>query len=152
MQENPVSLSKTKTDFTATADIVCDPPFISPGTIKILPNGKKLVRGVKVKYDMIASDPLLTGQLFWTTNKNIEVGGYKVKLWGKQELIVALGKGKWELTWHGYKIGSKITLYATGVGVDGDVKGMVTKWVMNLNHTTVHCNKIFHSIVGYILK
>ncbi len=151
-QDNPVTLAKAKINFIATAIIDCNPPFISMGTTKVLPNGKKHIRGVEVKYNMVADDePLLTGVLLWNTNKNIEADGIKAKLWGKMELLV--DGGKWELTFHGYKIGLDVVLDVKGVGVEGIVKDMVAKWTMEMilklipgsNPPMVkHCAKKFH--------
>jgi len=171
------TLAKAKTTFTATAAIDCSPPLINPGTTTVLPNGKTKVRGVEVRYDMvmIGSAPpyLLNGALLWNTNKNIELDGYKAKLWGKMELFVGVGvdddnyenaDGIWELTWHGYKIGLDIVIVANGVGIEGNVKGMVAKWTMEMilplkpnpnpgpPMIVDHCAKYFHSIEGYISK
>ncbi|MCK5457845.1 MAG: hypothetical protein KAI45_12015, partial [Melioribacteraceae bacterium] len=106
-------------------------------------------RGVEVRYDMIGDADFLNGTQLWITNKNIEKGGVKAKLWGKMELIVA--GGKWELTWHGYKIGKMVTIDANGVGVEGKVKGMVTKMTMEMKLPLDPCNKEF-DIEGYISK
>jgi len=161
------TLAKTKTSFTATAHIVCPPLFISMGTTKSLLNGKKHIRGVEVRYDMIGDVTLLNGALIWNTNKNIEQDG-KAKLWGTMKLYVGISKlekdyekamSVWELTFHGYKIGPNVTLDVNGVGKEGKVKGMVTKWTMEMeleiNQDTgmpYHCKKFFDSIKGYISK
>jgi hypothetical protein len=135
--------------------------------MKVLPNGKKHQRGVKAKFIMDVSEDLLDGEMYWATSKNIDADWFKAKLWGKIELVVDGGKGKWELKWHGYKIGRLVTIDAKGVGVDGEVKGMVTKMNMEMwlegeiNPTpgdgrppflVDECLKKFRSIEGYILK
>lgn len=158
-QDSPVTLGKVKTDFHATAMIDCFWEGASSGTMKVLPNGKIHQRGVKAKFIMVEDKPtdgLLNGGMFWTTNKNID--GKNAKLWGKIELIG--DKGKWALKWHGSKIGLDVVIYAHGVGVEGDVKGMVTKMMMEMKLVpnpespppVIECKKFFHSIEGYILK
>lgn len=126
-QSDKVTLDKKKADFTAIADIDCYWPGATSGTMKLLPNGDRHQRGVKAKFIMDADNDLLDGEMYWSTSKNIEADWVKVKLWGIIELIVDGGKGKWALTWHGYKLGRLVTIEAKGVGVEGDVK-----WKHNL--------------------
>lgn len=158
-QSDQVILSKKKVNFTATALIDCNSGYAYMGTKKILPNGKVHQRGVKAEFKMVEDKPtegLLNGDMFWTTNKNID--GKNAKLWGKIDLIG--DKGKWELTWRGSKIGLDVVIYAHGVGVEGDVKGMVTKMTMKMKLVpnpdspppVIECKKFFHSIEGYILR
>ncbi len=166
-QSDQVTLAKTKTDFTGTADIDCYWGGATNGTMKLLPNGDRHQRGVKAKYIMDVSEDLLNGEMYWATSKNIEADWFKAKLWGKIELVVTGGQGKWEFTWHGYKIGRLVTIDAKGVGVDGEVKGMVAKmtmemFLMGIKNPTPgdgrppflvdECQKEFRLIEGYILK
>ena len=159
------TLAKTKIPFTdGWAKIVCPPIYpIYPGIPKILPNGKTLVKGIKVRYDMeVESEPLLTGACLWTTNKKIEADMSAAKLWGKIELFVGVAAdgdineavGKWDITFHGYRDHRDVVIEAVGQGKEGDVKGMVGKWTFHMTahpkHPDYPCNKFFHLIEGYI--
>lgn len=154
------TLTKIKTTVTAEADIVL--PLISPGTTKLLSNGKTLMKNVKVRYNMEGSNPLFSGALVWKTNKLISVDKVTAKLWGKIELFVGVepgnvdytnAEGKWKIKFYGKKEGPIVTINAFGVGTEGIVKGMMGKWTFNmaLPHPTEPWKKHF-SIDGYMFN
>lgn len=101
------------------------------GIEKLLPNGKKLLKGQTVVWYDNADSPLVTGQNTFYVKQKTEVDG-TFKYWGKAEIIVDGGLGTWDMTWHGYltftPIGPQLIAEAVGQGKSGEVKGMVAKW------------------------
>ncbi len=149
------TLAKTKTLFSGSAKIVCDPTHpIIPGTIKPLPDGKLLVEGIKVRYDMVSENEFVTGECVWYVNKRISADKSKTKLWGEIELLVDVdGKsGKWDITFHGWRKGKSIIIKAVGEGKEGSVKGLVGKWTYYMTIPSNICLRKFHLIEGYISK
>lgn len=139
-QGDQVTTSLTKVvGFTSTSTLVA--PIEAP-TITPLPGGRTLVEGNKTQWRDIASDPRVTGDAFWTTNKSVNKYGRGIT-WGTCELFVDNDGGKWEITWDGVVEGSPANgdLYikgvAKGVGVEGDVEGLIAKWFYILDQANV---------------
>ncbi|MEN8202861.1 MAG: hypothetical protein ABFS28_09720 [Bacteroidota bacterium] len=135
--------AKVKTEFTGVC--MWEAPGEPPNMVKFLPNGKTLVKGSTTIWHDYADDPahwMVTGQTIWTVNQVVEADG-NFKYWGKAELIVdgeVAGdppRGKWEMTWRGYMTGlpdnPSLIAYASGTGKEGAVKGLVAKWVYELD-------------------
>ena len=123
------SLKNEKTPFSGTCVIV---NLGDPGTTTVLPNGKTLIKGQTAEWYDEADDARVTGQTFWYINWLMEEEPNTAKLWGKSELFVKNGGGKWEISWHGYQTptpdGFIIVCDAVGTGKEGEVKGLVAKW------------------------
>lgn len=109
--------------------------FFAPGeegTTKLLPNEKMLVKGGYVVWYDVADDPLLTGKTTWYVKQKVEADG-AFKFWGKTELILDNDLGRWDMSWKGYltftPIGPVLTCDVVGQGKEGEVKGLVAKWV-----------------------
>ena len=108
----------------------------SPDFFKQLANGRILTKDEQTTWYDNASDERVKGISTWYVNKTTKKD--VTKFWGKAELLVDNGKGKWEMTWHGYitevfdengtLIGNDLDCIAFGTGVDGEVKGLVAKW------------------------
>lgn len=109
------------------------------GMVKLLPNGKTLVKGFYTVWHDDADDLedwRVTGTTKWYVNQKIEEDG-SFKYWGKAELIVDGERGTWDMTWHGYltftPLGPELIAYAVGQGKSGEVKGMVAKWTYTMD-------------------
>ena len=137
------SLEKDQILFTGTS-IPTNNPEKKGTTIK-LPNGKTLVIESLVEWYDKATDWRITGKSFWYSNSLTEEDGLQAKVWGKGEIFVDGEKphdetrGKWELSWFGriipkedppYNEKSPFTIMveAVGIGIEGEVKGLVAKW------------------------
>lgn len=116
-----------------------------PGTAKILPNGKTLVKGFTTIWHDYADDWRVTGRTIWHVNQKIEEDG-TFYYWGKAELIVDgikegdAPRGKWQMTWRGYLNADGLVAEAVGQGKEGEVKGMVAKWVYTMDFDTFSYN------------
>ena len=153
-------LKKAKIAFTGTSILIAPG---DPGTTTVLPNGNIMIKGqTAVWYDSAyyENNDLcweVTGITNWTVNWLI-TGENTAKLWGKCEILVGTHPdhpdwapiGKWELSWHGWQTptpeGFKIVCDANGTGKEGDVKGMVGKWIFTMDSEV----GFFYSTEGYI--
>lgn len=58
----------------------------------------------------------------------IEEDGITAKVWGKAEIFLDDDRGKWEMSWKGYLNENGLIAEAIGIGMEGEVKGLVGKW------------------------
>jgi hypothetical protein len=134
------TLAKVTTPFIGESIWVAD---IDQGTMKVLPNGKILIKGQKSEWFESADVPMVTGQSFWDINWKIEADWSGAKIWGKADIIVDDGLGTWKLSWHGWLTDGEfdagffskgiIVVEAVGTGKSGVVKGMVGHWTYTMN-------------------
>jgi hypothetical protein len=142
-------LSKNvKTTFTGISRFSSGP---EPGVIKLLPNGKILVKGKVNEWYDTASDPRVAGKTIWYINAKIERDGSR-NVWGRGELIVENGGGLWEMSWHG-RISSDFVIldYVYGTGKEGSVKGLVGRWVYNSIPDSNEPTGFYYQFEGYIV-
>jgi hypothetical protein len=136
------SLAKAKASFTGRSDPVQQ---LNPGTVTLLPNGKTLVKGMVNEWYDTATDPRVAGQSIWYINKKIEADGTGI-VWGRADLNVDDGGGRWEISWQGRLSSTRLSVKAVGTGKEGDVKGLVAKW----KYTMIFANGTFYTSEGYI--
>lgn len=143
------TLTKVKTAFTGASYFTTS---LDAGTAKPLPNGKVLVQGVVREWYDNATDPRVAGQTIWYINAKINTDGSR-EMWGKGELNVDDNGGKWEMSWKGtMDIDGNIVDYVTGTGKEGDVKGMVGKWIYTSVKDITQPPGFYYYVEGYILE
>ena len=134
------TLAKVTTEFIGESNWVAD---LEPGTMKVLPNGKILIKGQKSEWFESADVPMVTGQSFWDINWLIEADWSGAKIWGKADINVDDDLGTWKLSWHGWLTDGEydagffskgiIVVEAVGTGKSGVVKGMVGHWTYTMD-------------------
>lgn len=128
-----------------------------PGEEKELPNGKTLVMGQTAEWYDVADDWRVSGKSTWSVNWLKDSEPNTAKLWGKGEIVLFNGKGKWDITWSGEQTptanGFKLTDTATGIGVEGEVKGMIARWHYEMNFDVNDpANTFFYELKGVIFE
>jgi hypothetical protein len=146
-EQIPATLAKAKSSFTGTSMPTGN--VLDPGTSKLLPNGRTLVKGEIAEWYDNATDLRVTGSSFWLVNKHLEADGTG-KVGGSAEIIVDNEEyqGKWDISWHGYVSAEGVIGYAVGTGKEGDVKGLVAKWT----YTMIFANGIYYESEGEIFE
>ncbi len=163
--QNTLKKAFVKTAFTGKEFPVAN---LDPGEISVLPNGKTLQMGAKVRWFDVTTAPTACGLTDWTFNAlwDGEPMASPGKYWGKGRMIVktitpayspelpasmyTIGDdslGIWDITFHGPIVAVKdsegkpaleFTAYSTGIGESGEVKGFVS-----------HMVYVFNTSVGY---
>lgn len=99
---------------------------------------------------------MVTGQSIWYANWLMEEEPNTAKIWGKAELTVDDDLGKWEISWHGWQTptpsGFKIVCDAVGTGKEGEVKGLVAKWIYTMEFDVDDPATFFYATDGYIFE
>ena len=106
---------------------------------------------------------MVTGQSIWYANWLMEEEPNTAKIWGKAEIIVEGGGGRWELSWYGWRTPTgeapfiewvspfKLVVDAVGTGKEGAVKGLVAKWTYTMDFDG-DFSSLFYNSEGYIVK
>jgi len=143
-----ISAKMERTSFTGTCSFVAP---IDAGETKDLPFFMGLLKGQTSEwYDFSATEPRVTGSSFWTVNSKAQKNG-NVTFWGKAELVVDDDLGVWDLSYHGWlkfydgPPFAEMVVDATGVGKEGDIKGLVAKWTYRWNPF-----EEYYDTVGYV--
>ena len=126
--------AKIKTPFSGYCSFLA---VLDPGEDVLLPNGTTLRTGYVSQWKDNSDDPLVAGISTWTMNWLIEEDGITAKIWGKAEILLNDGRGKWKLSFHGNvtntEVGMIIEDVCVGTGKEGEVEGMVAKWAHKMD-------------------
>ena len=123
-QEGETLEKKCVSIFSGTSVSILPP--VDPGVVKVLPNGKVLIRNFLINTVDEMDDPRVSGTVNWVVHLNVYPEGND-KRWGTGELEID-GVGKWEMVYKGWKtIDGEVTYIVKGVGKEG-LSGLKAKW------------------------
>ena len=98
-----------------------------------------------------ATDWRVTGKSLWIYGGFEELDESTMYFYGDAFLAVDDNRGRWEIEWYGWQTFTSeteftILVYAEGIGVGGEVKGLTAKWEYNLDSA-----EMFYRTTGYIV-
>ena len=142
--------AKIKTPFSGYCTLLA---VLDLGEDVLLPNGKTQRTGYISQWQDHSDDPLIAGVSTWYMNWMIEEDGITAKIRGKADVLLDDGKGKWELSFHAEitktEVGMMIESVSIGTGKEGEVKGMVAKWVHTMNYDFLIPETFVYNFEGY---
>ena len=121
-------------EFTGTCIMVAPG---EEGTTTELPDGRILIEGQTAEWYDEATDWRVTGKTFWVVNWLKEVEANTAQVWGTTEIFVDGDRGKWDMSWTGWQtpsdIGFLVVCEGVGIGIEGEVLGLVATWTYTMN-------------------